>query len=455
MASFTEYNTLKYLVGFGNYHATEALEDALPKDQNTPQLCPYGLYAEQLTGTAFTVPRAKNQKTWFYRIRPSVLHQDMKPNHSQKTLEDFTNLAIDPNQLRWSPVPLPSSNDSIDFVEGLQLYCGAGDPSLKEGISIYTYAANKSMGKKSFYSADGDMLIVPQVGSLFIRTEMGKLQVDSCEIVVIPRGIKFSIDLTEASRGYVAELFKGHFEIPSLGPIGANGLANPRDFLVPVAAFEDDDSLHTVVIKFMNKFYSADMDHSPFDVVAWHGNYYPVKYDLRKFNTINTVSYDHLDPSIFTVLTVQTDEPGVAALDFVIFPPRWMVAEKTFRPPYYHRNCMSEFMGMIYGSYDAKTAIDGDHEGFVAGGASLHSCMTPHGPDASSFIKGSSIEELKPVYFNDGLAFMFETTYLLKVTPSALTSSVRQMEYLECWQKLPKLFTGEKNPTIDWKSLSK
>jgi homogentisate 1,2-dioxygenase len=446
------FDNLKYATGYGSYVSTEALEGALPIMQNTPQQCPYGLYAELLTGTAFTAPRHKNLRTWFYRIRPSVLHEKIKPDTTQTISEELDGLVVDPNQFRWSPYPLPSESEKVDFIDGLKLVCAAGDATAKEGLSIYVYTANVSMENKAFYNADGDFLIVPQLGTLFIKTEMGNLKVEPCEIVVIPRGVKFQILVDGPVRGYIAEILKGHLELPGLGPIGSSGLANQRDFEFPVAAFEDVDIKYLMTCKFVNKMYYAEMDHSPFDVVAWHGNYSPFKYDLRRFNTVNTVSYDHLDPSIFTVLTCQSDDPGTAILDFVIFPPRWMVATNTFRPPYYHRNCMSEFMGMIYGKYDAKVAVEGDKEGFVPGGCSLHSCMTPHGPDASTFLAASSAK-LEPTYFGEGLAFMFESTLMLKVTPSALASDALQSNYLKCWQRLPKLFDGTVKPNVDWEKL--
>ena len=359
-------------------------------------------------------------------------------------------MIIDPNQFRWDPKELPD-REGVDFVDGLQLYCGAGDPSMKNGISIYLYSANTSMEKKACYNSDGDFLIVPQEGPLAITTECGRLLVEPTEIVVIPRGVKFSISLSQASRGYVAEIFDGHFEIPNLGPIGSNGLANPRDFAAPVAWFEDVAGPYIVMNKFMNQWFQTTLDHSPFNVVAWHGNYFPFKYDLKLFNCINSVSFDHPDPSIYTVLTCQSNDPGTAVLDFVIFPPRWMVAQHTFRPPWFHRNCMSEFMGMIYGKYDAKVDIadaSGKKRGFSAGGASLHSCMTPHGPDGATFLKASTENPQNPVYFADGLAFMFESTFLLKVSEDARSSPLLQESYSNCWSSLPKLFTGDKHITL-------
>lgn len=441
------FEGLEYHPGFGNYVVSEALEGALPVAQNSPQLCSYGLYAEQLSGTAFTAPRHKNLRSWLYRIRPSVQHTNMVSCENQSFESGFDHMVKIPNQLRWNPLPFSPESDRVDFVDGMRVKCGSGDPSLKEGIVIFDYLCNVSMKNRAFYSADGDILIVPQQGTLYIKTEMGKLVVDPCEIVVIPRGIKFQVLVTENCRGYGIEVFTSHFEIPGLGPIGANGLANVRDFETPAAAFEDIDEEYQIVVKYLNKFFHCTWDHSPFDTVAWHGNYAPFKYDLRKFNCINSVTYDHPDPSIYTVLTCPSAEPGSAAVDFVIFPPRWMVMEHTFRPPWFHRNCMSEYMGMIYGQYDAKG------EGFSAGGSSLHSCMTGHGPDAETFVKASSVEKLAPFYFSEGLAFMFESKYILKVAPSALESSILQLDYIECWQKLPKLFTGEKSPAINWDQL--
>jgi len=448
----------KYMSGFGNEFASEALPNALPKGQNSPQLCPYGLYAEQLSGTAFTAPRSHNQRSWLYRIRPSVCHSPYREESHFSFQSKLTDLVSNPNQFRWDPVPfVPTENtQKLDFVDGLIRIAGAGDESMKKGLSIYNYSCNTSMDHKSFYNSDGDFLIVPQHGHLHIITEFGIIDVNPCEIVVIQRGIKFSVDVAEPSRGYILEVMSGHFELPGLGPIGSNGLANPRDFETPVAAFEDKEEPYVIINKFLGSLFRAEMKFSPYNVVAWHGNYAPYKYDLRKFNTINTVSFDHPDPSIFTVLTCPGDDPGTATADFVIFPPRWMVGEHTFRPPYFHRNCMSEYMGMIYGEYDGKKA------GFSAGGASLHSCMTAHGPDAPTFLRASStLAPLTPQYFSNGLAFMFESSYLLKLHPTAIRvpeSVARdgkkaraestltdlypsiQSDYVGCWRNLPKVF---------------
>lgn len=426
--------SLGYLAGFGSEFASEALPGALPVGQNSPQICPYGLYAEQLSGTAFTVPRARNQRTWFYRIRPSVVHDRFIAIAPKgHLLGTYETAVADPNQMRWKPHPFPRHDEKLDFVDGLATMMGAGDPTSKSGMAIHNYACNASMVDTAIYNSDGDFLIVPQEGTLHIQTEMGLLDVAPKEIAVIQRGIRFRVDVDGPSRGYICEIFDGHFQLPDLGPIGSNGLANSRDFLTPKAHFEDRDVDYVLVNKFGGHLFSTLMHHSPFDVVAWHGNYAPYKYNLELFNTMNSVSFDHPDPSIYTVLTCPTASPGVALCDFVVFPPRWMVMEHTFRPPWFHRNYMTEYMGMIWGKYDAKST------GFLPGGASLHSCMTSHGPDSESFLKASTAH-LSPDFFQGGLAFMFETTMVLKVTPWALHASHRDTEYQKCWQTIPRFF---------------
>lgn len=429
----------EYMSGFGNEFSTEAIPNSLPKGQNNPQQCPFGLYAEQLSGTAFTAPRAKNRRTWLYRIRPSVAdNQFADYPHAGLSQGSTSTLHASPNQHRWMPQEFPASasaTDGADFVDGLTLMSGAGEAG-STGLAIYTYLATKGMGHRAMYNSDGDMLIVPQAGVLRIKTEMGLIVAEPCEIVVIQRGIKFSIDIDSPARGYVLEVFGGHFTLPDLGPIGANGLANARDFLTPRACFEDtEEQDYSLVNKFSGEWFVSSGNHSPFNVVAWHGNYAPYKYDLRKFCCMNSVTYDHPDPSIYTVLTCASAEPGTALADFVIFPPRWMVMEGTFRPPYFHRNCMSEYMGMVYGEYDAKAG------GFVPGGSSLHVSMTAHGPDAGTFEKASDDSKPQvPVKFDGGLAFMFETCCTLKVSATALQSPLRDSAYADCWKNLPKKF---------------
>ena len=427
---------LKYQSGFGNEFATEAVAGALPHGQNAPQKAPLGLYTEQLSGTAFTAPRATNRRTWTYRIRPSVTHKPFSETGSGLFRSGpFNELPTPPNQMRWNPVPMPDKK--TDFVDGIVTLGGSGDPSLQIGVGLHVYAANTSMKDRYFYNADGEMLIVPQQGKLAVHTELGILDVAPGEICVVPRGMKMRVDLAGPSRGYICENYGLTFRLPDLGPIGANGLANPRDFLTPVAAYEDRDGDFRIVGKFLGRMWEAEIDHSPLDVVAWHGNYAPYKYDLARYNCINTVSFDHPDPSIYTVMTSPSLQPGTANVDFVIFPPRWLVAEHTFRPPWFHRNMMNEFMGLVFGEYDAKA------EGFLPGGASLHNCMSGHGPDAETWEKASKAE-LKPVKLENTLAFMFETGLPVRPTKFALETKILQHEYYECWQGLKKRFKAPK-----------
>ncbi len=417
---------LQYQSGFGNDFSTEALPGALPQNQSSPQRVAYGLYAEQLSGTPFTAPRHANRRSWLYRIRPAAKHEPFRKLRGSDPLTEGT-----PNQLRWDPFPIPSK--PVDFVDGVFTICANGDAAMHSGIRVHIYAANRSMTERFFYDADGELLLVPQQGSLTIRTELGMLAVAPGEICVIPRGVRFSVGVDDDVRGYICENFGPLFRLPDLGLIGANGLANARDFETPVAAYEDHDGDFELVAKFLGNLWSARIDHSPLDVVAWHGNYAPYKYDLRKFNAVNTVSVDHPDPSIFTVLTSPSEIAGTANCDFVIFPPRWLVAEHTFRPPYFHRNIMNEYMGLVFGVYDAKA------EGFTPGGGSLHNCMSGHGPDATTYERASTAD-LKPQFLSDTLAFMFETRFVLRPSALAMDAPQLQRDYHRCWQDLRKNF---------------
>jgi len=425
--------TPAYQTGFGNHLSSEALPGALPVGRNSPQKCPYGLYAEQISGTAFTAPRAANRRTWMYRIRPGVVHHPFQRIDDRLFTSDFSAMPATPNQLRWDPFPIPTG--PTDFVEGLVTMGGNGGPAAQSGCGIHMYAANRSMNDRFVYDADGELLIVPQQGRLIVASELGVLEAEPCEIVVVPRGIRFRIELPDgASRGYLCENFGSPFRLPDLGPIGSNGLANPRDFLSPVAAYEDRAGRFELVAKFMGHLWAAEVDHSPLDVVAWHGNHVPYKYDLRHFNAIGSISYDHPDPSIFLVLQSTSDTPGVDSIDFVIFPPRWLVMQNTFRPPWFHRNIAAEFMGLIHGVYDAKA------QGFLPGGASLHNCMSGHGPDAETFERASNADLAKPDVIKDTMAFMFETRQAIRPTRYALEATELQTDYYQCWQGLKKHF---------------
>ncbi|HET7675265.1 MAG TPA: homogentisate 1,2-dioxygenase [Gammaproteobacteria bacterium] len=423
----------RYQTGFGNEFATEALPGTLPEGQNSPQQVAHGLYAEQLSGTAFTAPRHVNRRSWLYRIRPAAVHGPFSILPESRFHNRFDEVPPPPNQLRWNPFAIPDT--PTDFVNGLMTIAGNGAPAALTGFAAHVYAANRSMRDRYFYDADGELLIVPQQGRLRIATELGVLDVAPLEIAVIPRGVRFRVELRDdAARGYVAENFGALLRLPELGPIGSNSLANARDFLYPTAAYEDVDTPAELVAKFQGRLWHAEIDHSPLDVVGWHGNYAPYKYDLTRFNTIGSISYDHPDPSIFTVLTSQSDTPGVANMDFVIFPPRWLVAERSFRPPWYHRNVASEFMGLIHGVYDAKEG------GFVPGGMSLHNCMSGHGPDAASYEKAVAADTSKPQHVTDTMAFMFESRAVIRPTKQALEAAELQGDYQECWQSLKKNF---------------
>ncbi|MBY6264035.1 homogentisate 1,2-dioxygenase [Azospirillum sp. 412522] len=422
-----------YRSGFGNEFATEALPGALPVGRNSPQRPPYGLYAEQISGTAFTAPRAHNRRSWLYRIRPAVVHEPFRPLEPGRLTSRFDEVPAPPTQLRWNPPPMPDA--PTDFVAGLVTMGGNGGPQAQTGCGIHLYATNRSMADRFFYDADGELLIVPQQGRLRLFTELGVLEVEPQEIALIPRGIRFRVELPDgAARGYVCENFGAPFRLPDLGPIGSNGLANPRDFLTPDAWYEDVDGDFELVAKFDGALWSARIDHSPLDVVAWHGNHAPCKYDLRRFNTIGSIGFDHPDPSIFLVLQSPSDTPGIDSIDFVIFPPRWLVQEDTFRPPWFHRNVASEFMGLIHGVYDAK------QEGFLPGGASLHNCMSGHGPDAETFAKATAADTTRPQRIADTMAFMFETRAVIRPTRHALETAELQHDYYRCWQGLAKRF---------------
>ena len=433
---------LKYQTGFGNEFATEAVDGALPVGRNSPQKAPLGLYAEQFSGTAFTVPRAHNKRTWTYRIRPSVLHKPFAQiDNKLFRSSPFDEIPTTPNQLRWNPLRIPS--EPTDFIDGITTIAGNGDLFAQSGIAIHVYACNRDMEDRFFYNADGETLIVPEMGGLTIYTELGMIDVNPGEVCCLPRGLKFRVAISDnpkskiqnpkSARGYICENYGQHFRLPDLGPIGANGLANARDFETPVAWYEEREGNMEQIAKFGGNLWSCEIDHSPLDVVAWHGNYAPYKYDLRRFNTIGSISFDHPDPSIFTVMTSPSGETGVANCDFVIFPDRWLVAEDTFRPPWYHRNTMSEYMGLIYGQYDAK------EEGFVPGGGSLHNQMSAHGPDLDAFEKASNAS-LQPQKLSGTMAFMFESRYIIRPTKFAMDCAELQHEYSEVWQGLKKNF---------------
>jgi len=424
-----------YSSGFGNEFVTEAVAGALPTGRNSPQQAPLGLYAEQLSGTAFTQPRAVNRRTWVYRILPSARHPAFRRIANGRLRgTPFDELDPDPNRLRWDPLPLPAEGDPTDFIDGLFTVGGNGDSRTRAGMAVHIYAANKSMTDRYFVDSDGELLFVPELGAVLLHTELGPLRVSPGEIAVVPRGIRFRVELgDDFARGYLCENFGAAFTLPERGPIGANGLANERDFRYPHAAFEERAGDVQVVNKFGGNLWAADYDHSPLDVVAWHGSYAPYKYDTKNFMVIGTISFDHPDPSIFTVLTSPSDTDGLANVDFVIFPPRWLVGEDTFRPPWFHRNIMSEYMGLVTGSYDAKA------EGFTPGGCSLHNTFASHGPDAETYARASS-HELSPQKLDGTLAIMFESRWTIIPTRQAMEAGHRQRDYDSVWSGLSRNF---------------
>jgi homogentisate 1,2-dioxygenase len=418
-----------YMTGFGGHFASEAVAGALPKGRNSPQQPAFGLYAEQLSGTAFTAPRHENRRSWLYRLRPTADHRPFKPFPGAQLFSARTaETPLAPNRLRWDP---PSDlPEGMDFIDGMVTMLATREPADLSGVNVHLYFATRSMERRVFADADGELLIVPQAGGIEVFTEFGRLELEPGWVGLVPRGVRFRVMLKDGrARGYVAENFGAPFRLPELGPIGSNGLANPRDFEIPAAAFEDRDEQVELIQKSLGALWTTMLDHSPLDVVAWHGNLAPCRYELARFNVMGSISFDHPDPSIFTVLTSPRETPGRANADFVIFPPRWMVGEDTFRPPWFHRNVMSEAMGLIHGDYDAKA------EGFRPGGLSLHNMMSGHGPDVDSWKKASAAE-LKPIKIENTMAFMVETCWPYRPTPFALERS--QPDYDMAWADFPK-----------------
>jgi homogentisate 1,2-dioxygenase len=427
--------TRAYQHGFGNEFASEAVPGALPRDQNSPQRHPLGLYIEQMTGTAFTAPRAASRTVWTYRIRPSATHKPFRQIDSRLVRSGpFTDVPPTPNQMRWRPLTIPTT--PTDFVDGIATLGGNGSPALQEGAAIHVYAANRSMTDRFFYDADGELAIVPQLGALVVHTELGVMDVTPGDICVIPRGVTFRVELPDGpARGYICENYGQYLRLPELGPIGTFGLANARDFFSPVASYEDREGAFRLVAKYGGGLWEAEIDHSPLNIVAWRGTYAPYKYDLNRFQCINTVTFDHPDPSIYCVLASPTAIPGVSNIEIGCFPPRWSVAEHTFRPPPFHRNVASEFLGLISGQYIGKG------EGFAPGSASLHNCMSGHGPDADAYARGENAE-LVPQFLSDTMVFLFETKLPICPTTFAVETELLERDYYTHWQGLKKRFVA-------------
>lgn len=407
-----------YLEGFGNYHHSEAFPGANPIGMNSPQKPALGLLTERISGSSFTAPRDHNLQTWLYRTVSSL-------SHSEYTLygtEDSTTGHITPNSYLW-----PSFQTSDDDWTSQRLLSSTGDANTKTGLAIRLYAISKDMQPNTVFSSlDGDMLIIPQAGgSLDIQTELGKLLVRPNEIAVIPRGVRHRITLPNGpTRGYICELFQGHFRLPELGPIGSCSLANQRDFQIPTAIYDgkleadiavpNRGSDWTIISRMASKLWSCTQDHTPFDVAGWHGTFYPYKYDLGRFSILGSILFDHPDPSIFTVLTAPSNrEPGTSVVDFAIIPPRWNMMEDTYWPPYYHRNTMSEFSGPIV--YDQAHEWHKEHS-FKPYGAQLNGTMTAHGP-SKEVHQAARESDLKPKKVGmEGLTiFLLETECPMRV----------------------------------------
>ncbi len=434
-------NAPQYMPGFGNDFETEALPGALPQGQNSPQKCPYGLYAEQLSGTAFTAPRGQNERSWCYRIRPSVRHvgrfREIALPHWKSAPHILPGVAS-LGQYRWNPVP--HEDAPLTWVTGMRTVTTAGDVNTQTGMASHIYLVTRSMTDEYFCSADGELLVVPQQGRLRFATELGIVDIEPGEIAILPRGLVYRVELLDGPcRGFVCENYGQKFDLPNRGPIGANCLANPRDFKTPVAVFEDREAPSTLIMKWCGQFHQTEIGHSPLDVVAWHGNYAPCKYDLGTYSPVGAILFDHPDPSIFTVLTAPSEVEGTANIDFVLFRERWLVAEHSFRPPWYHKNVMSELMGNIYGEYDAKP------NGFAPGAMSLHNCMLPHGPDREAF-EGASNADLKPQKLDDTMSFMFETRFPQHLTHWAAHEAPMQDDYADCWAGIDRKFDGSRDP---------
>lgn len=421
-----------YQPGFGNEFATEAVAGALPVGQNSPQRPPLGLVSELVSGTAFVAPRALNRRSYLFRIRPSTNAHPLLP----VSFPNFQTppLAVDPQPgaMRWSTL-----NDKIagkDFLDGLLTHCGNGSPRTQNGMAVHIYNASEPMTGRAFVNSDGEMLIIPQTGKLVITTELGIMDIQPGELALIPKGMKMKVDpVSGPAYGFMCENYGLPFVLPDLGLIGSHGLANAIDFETPVAAFEDNEEPTELIQKFCGSFWETKLEYSVFDVVAWRGNWAPCKYDMMKFNTMGSISYDHPDPSIFCALTSSSDAVAGGNVDFMILPPRWIVAEHSFRPPGFHRNSVSEFLALVKGAHESRSS------NFPPGSISLHNCWTPHGPDTET-LEQARTAELQPQRVDDALVFMLETRFPLEMSSAAFESDKRQRDCTNGWAGFTKRF---------------
>ncbi|GAD98612.1 homogentisate 1,2-dioxygenase, putative [Paecilomyces variotii No. 5] len=398
----SEGDPYRYQVGFGNRFVSEAVPDTIPRDgRNLPQRANYDLYIEQLNGTTFVTCRKDMFNVWFHRIRPSCAHKALKPleyKHDIVSVFSSQNEGVSfvPFNNEWGPLEIPLESKPTNFWQGIKTILGHGDPTLKEGVAVHQYAANLSMDKEAFVNHDGDYLFVPQQGRLDIQTELGRMMVLPGELFVIPAGLRFKVSLPDGpSRGYIQEIFGSHFELPDLGPIGSNGLALPQDFEIPVASYDLDTSSWEIITKLAGKLYHYEQAHTPFDVVGWHGNYVPYKYEIEKLLALSS-SKDQLDPSAYTILTAKSKIPGVSITDFCAFTPKWVNSLNSWRPPYYHRTMGAEVMGMVRGEYG------GSAKTLEPGALTCDNAYVPHGETYDAWKKHAFVD-LEPTLLGAGV----------------------------------------------------
>ncbi|RSL87550.1 hypothetical protein CDV31_016235 [Fusarium ambrosium] len=435
-----------YLNGLGNLHQSEAFPDAVPLVNSYPQHAKYGLRSEKVSGTSFTAtPRSQNLWSFLYRARPSYNHGTFELwNQHLETANPSRPKHLTPNSYVW-----PTFNVTKGDWTAQHLLGGNGSPTDKTGVAIWLFHVNKDMPPQTVFSSqDGEALIVPQTGALDIQTEYGKLLVRQQEIAVIPRGIKYRVTLPEGkeARGYVLELYQGHFRLPELGIIGSIGLANPRDFQVPTASFDgkiesqgdtqvavanDGRGEWTIISRLDTKLWFATQDSTPFDVAGWQGTLYPYKYDVRRFNYIGNLNYDHADPSVFVVLTSQSygKEPGTAVVDFAAVGEHWHPAQHTLRVPWYHRNTASEFVFPIIAEQDPKSRLN-TSDTFGPWGAWLNANMVTHGSNEQEYAEWQAKDTLTPMKLQDfGVtSAIIETEATLLLTDWAFEAATKNFK---------------------------
>ncbi|GAW13093.1 hypothetical protein ANO14919_024710 [Xylariales sp. No.14919] len=429
MAPVTDFavkDPYTYLNGFRSYHQTEAVPGANPIAINSPQRPPFGLRTERISNSSFVTPtREGNLQTWLYRVTTSLQAGEFTLlDETSESANPPVPTRLTPNSCLWPKIPV---EDGANWTQQ-KLLGRNGDPQKKSGSAFWVFSITEDMpAQVTFSSLDGEALIVPQSGALDIQTELGKLLVRQNEIAVIPRGVRYRVALRDGrpARGYVFELFEGHFQLPVLGTIGSTGLANVRDFQIPVACFDGEivgdgaggqvvkaasGGDWTVVSRLNGQLWACAQDHTPFDVVAWHGTCYPYKYDLARFCVLGNTLFDHHDPSLFTVLTAPAygKAPGTAVLDFGIAPPRWQVAEGSLWIPYYHRNVMQEFYFPVVRDQAPDSPLNGGRE-FRPFGCGLNGAMAAHGSPDDEYLRATGIDTTKPAKLgaDDGVLLAF------------------------------------------------